>query len=562
MTIKKLIIILSLFPILCINNILNAKDIDLNELQFRKDYRYYEINSETPFTGIAYKYFSNGNVEEKIIVENGKEIEATTWYENQNKKRYFKEINDKTAHIQSWYENKQPRSDEFRIYINDERLSGTSKAWYENGNLKLDYKVNHNNGEILSETHWYSNGQKKIDYNIVDGQTATFGHSSWAEDGSIISENKANIETIYYENGLVKTERTFKKNLLDGKFSSYDENGNLLSEYLYKEGKLNGISKTYFKTKQLKSEYLYKEGKLNGISKTYFKTKQLKSEIEYKNFKPLGIYFEWDENGNKISDFIINESSIVFSIVNKSSKLSYIYSSSQCFNNIEEIISIKLKNNDEILENKDIEIFYYGILPPKRIHEVKKISLYKKFPIDYDYNVFKDQKNRSEIIKNSDLFSNSFSQAETEHIISHKDLREAKISINNNKLNLTFAKKLLEQKQLINTMYVNISFVDYPYQNDNSFLYYTNKLFAYIIGNQNLDFLPNKYLGELKFSWESKIPLVDILKKQHEVCQISKQSLDPEYDSSFGQPGSPEYPLMQDLGTIFPPIVPSLLQLK
>jgi len=524
---KKLLLILSLFPILCINNILNAKDIDLNELQFRKDYRYYEINSETPFTGIAYKYFSNGNVEEKIIVENGKEIEATIWYENKNKKRYFKEINDKTAHIQSWYENKQPRSDEFRIYINDERLNGTSKAWYENGNLKLDYKVNHNNGEILSETHWYSNGQKKIDYNIVDGQWATFGHSSWAKDGSIISENKADIETIYYENSLVKTERTFKNNLLDGKFSSYDENGNLLSEYLYKEGKLN------------------------GISKTYFKTKQLKSEIEYKNFKPLGIYFEWDENGNKISDFIINESSIVFSIVNESSKLSYVYSSSNCLKNIEEIISIKLKNNDEILESKEIELFYKGIVPPKKIHDVNKITLTGKFSVDNNYNVYRDEKYKKYINGNPNLFFHSHSQAETEHIIKHKDLRTAKILINNNELNLSFSKKLLEQKQLINTMYVNISFVDYPYQNDNSFLYYTNKLFAYILGKKNLDFLPDKYLGELKYSWESKIPLFDILKKQHEVCQISKQSLDPEYDSSFGQSGSENQNWLKKPGTAF-----------
>ena len=61
--------------IIIFSNTLNSKDINLDKLQLRKDFKYYEINSETAFTGIAYKYYPDGNLEQEVVIKNGQENE-------------------------------------------------------------------------------------------------------------------------------------------------------------------------------------------------------------------------------------------------------------------------------------------------------------------------------------------------------------------------------------------------------------------------------------------------------------------------------------------------------
>lgn len=96
-------------------------------------------------------------------------------------------------------------------------------------------------------------------------------------------KNRMFIEKTYYENGNIKTEKTFKSKKLNGLSKFYLEDGKVEKEQMYKNGDLNGVSTDYYKNGNLKTKKSYQSGKLNGISSSYLESGKIEKEQTYKN---------------------------------------------------------------------------------------------------------------------------------------------------------------------------------------------------------------------------------------------------------------------------------------
>ncbi len=141
----------------------------------------YEINSETPFTGIVIGKYQNGQKKFEVGYRDGKEEGKTTcWHMNGQKSyeveyRSGKEEGKRTG----WHENGQKAEEvEFR---NGER-DGKVIFWYENGQKKAETEFRDGKLEGKS-TLWYENGQKKSEFEVRDGQEVS--STEWDENGNV-----------------------------------------------------------------------------------------------------------------------------------------------------------------------------------------------------------------------------------------------------------------------------------------------------------------------------------------------------------------------------------------
>ncbi len=78
---------------------------------------------------------------------------------------------------------------------------------------------------------------------------------------AIILNNQFNfIQNVYFINGVIWKQYTYKNDILEGEYKEYYQNGNLKSEYWYSEGKLSGQYKEYYEGGQLMEEGKYING--------------------------------------------------------------------------------------------------------------------------------------------------------------------------------------------------------------------------------------------------------------------------------------------------------------
>lgn len=76
-------------------------------------------------------------------------------------------------------------------------------------------------------------------------------------------------QALYYENGSLQTEGSFKDGKRHGEWKAYYENGNTWSLNSYENGVLQGNYKTWYETGEPRIEGHYKSGKPSGIWKYY-----------------------------------------------------------------------------------------------------------------------------------------------------------------------------------------------------------------------------------------------------------------------------------------------------
>lgn len=96
----------------------------------------------------------------------------------------------------------------------------------------------------------YDNGLKKIEMTLVNGE-------------------KQGTTTFYYASGKVSEVRSYKSNLMHGKWEKFDENAVKTAEAYYANGEKTGEWKVWDKNGQLRYEMHYKQGQKKGIWKKY-----------------------------------------------------------------------------------------------------------------------------------------------------------------------------------------------------------------------------------------------------------------------------------------------------
>ena len=106
--------------------------------------------------------------------------------------------------------------------------------------------------------------------------------------------------TAYYENGKLRGEGFYKKNIMVGEWRYYYSNGNLQSIQRFEDNKL-----TYIDAWDVNSFQVIKNG--TGTMLMYSESGKKMSSITYKNYKPDGTWFVWYENGNLASEMYYNE---------------------------------------------------------------------------------------------------------------------------------------------------------------------------------------------------------------------------------------------------------------
>jgi hypothetical protein len=108
---------------------------------------------------------------------------------------------------------------------------------------------------------------------------------------------------------------SFKNDLPDGEWISYNYKGGLISKINYSEGKLNGLFELFFVNGKVQFSGSFINGKKNGIWK-YFNDKGITIiEGEYEMDKPVNLWTIKDKKGKKIttqydytnSKYILNE---------------------------------------------------------------------------------------------------------------------------------------------------------------------------------------------------------------------------------------------------------------
>ena len=201
---------------------------------------------------------------------------------------------------------------------------------YENGNIKTTYIYSDNN--LIYRTTWNENGNKTSEFEIVNGKTGAGKFWQYYNDGVIKSEetfkdtSDSNFKIIWYKNGAKEFEGNYVNGVLDGKYTEWYENGQKREEgtHHYHNNKRNGLTNKWYDNGQieyqgeyyrgamhgewsfwhnngnLKEQYNYKNGKKDGSFKKWHKNGIKEYEGKYTNGTPVGIFIEWDENGNKL----------------------------------------------------------------------------------------------------------------------------------------------------------------------------------------------------------------------------------------------------------------------
>ena len=150
---KKLYPLLSVLFLICWGC---ESSVDIDTLNQRGD-KYYEINSEKPFSGLVIKNYESGQNKLKGYLKDGERDRIWT----------------------EWYENGQKDSE---ITYKDGKFDGLEIGWYEDG--KKSYECNWKDEELDGLwTEWYKNGQKKSETNYNDGKLIS--KKEWNEDGSV-----------------------------------------------------------------------------------------------------------------------------------------------------------------------------------------------------------------------------------------------------------------------------------------------------------------------------------------------------------------------------------------
>jgi antitoxin component YwqK of YwqJK toxin-antitoxin module len=164
-----------------------------DELQNRKDGKWYWRDTTNLFNGIEVLHHTNGVIKLQLPFTNGLPH----------------------GHRMMWHPNGQNESQ--GDYVDGQR-SGLWETWFANG--KPDKKGMFVNGKATGlQTFWHTNGVKSIEWFYKDG----YPHGEM---------------TRYHENGVKQQHGFYETNRQHGKWIAWDENGGQIREAEFDKGKL------------------------------------------------------------------------------------------------------------------------------------------------------------------------------------------------------------------------------------------------------------------------------------------------------------------------------------
>lgn len=236
-----------------------------------------------------------------------------TYYANDNLKTEWEYKNGKRNGISRlYYKNGNLWVD---AYLKDGKQFGKVRTYYKDGSLQSegDYK----DGEGFGKGY-YENGKLKVETYSKDNKT--IWEKRYDEKGNLIpdwEEKEANAlkeienkypqivqikEKLKRDMEFIKKERETewkKEGGKDGIHRIYYPNGNIMQEWTYKDGKIAGVLKNYSENGNLKSEVNYKNGEANGFLRFYDDNGKLRSESIIQDFEVIDLK-TYDEEGNLI----------------------------------------------------------------------------------------------------------------------------------------------------------------------------------------------------------------------------------------------------------------------
>ena len=162
--------------------------------------------------------------------------------------------------------------------------------------LEKSYK----DGKLVSEKVWWSEGKLKIESSYKDEKKHGL-YREWYENGQLMKEEnykfgkEDGLNRKWHENGQIRCIIKVKVGVVISERYWY-ENGQLLAERNRIDGKIDGLYRGWYENGQLKFEENYKDG-IYGLYSGCYENGQLSLEINKKEGKYDGLYRHWHENG-------------------------------------------------------------------------------------------------------------------------------------------------------------------------------------------------------------------------------------------------------------------------
>jgi antitoxin component YwqK of YwqJK toxin-antitoxin module len=144
-----------------------------------------------------------------------------------------------------------------------------------------------------TDRSWFKNGQLQSE--------AHYAHD--LPEGKVVS---------YYEDGAVATEATYKNGKKEGEDITYFPGGTK-KKYLktYAAGEATGIEKEWYENGTLKMEQQWEKNILNGPYVTYYKNGHKEEEGTYKDGAYDGKRYMYNQQGKKISEAVFRKGNLV-----------------------------------------------------------------------------------------------------------------------------------------------------------------------------------------------------------------------------------------------------------
>ena len=188
MSIHRRITSIGIIALLSVSVLFNCtKEVGSDELLERNGLKY-EVNSDKPYTGLAFDTYKNGQRDFVIAFIDG----------------------EQNGTAKSWYENGQQK---YIIEFIDGERNGTSKVWYENGQQKSEESYKDGN-LVSSPTRWFPDGTY-ADMTDIDGniyETVQIGNQVWMAE---------NLRVTHYRDGTAITNITDEAAWSDSSTEAY-----------------------------------------------------------------------------------------------------------------------------------------------------------------------------------------------------------------------------------------------------------------------------------------------------------------------------------------------------
>ena len=145
-------------------------------------------------------------------------------------------------------------------------------------------------------TEYYKNG-------VLDGQAINYSsYNEYPLTEINYSKGKKNGPSkIFYDNGKLQEDATYKEDLKDGVARWFNRTGKLMAEYHYENGMFEGAQKTFYENDTLQSIATYLHNLYSGPYIEYYRNGRMKISGQYLNNLKEGEWIEFDETGKAIT---------------------------------------------------------------------------------------------------------------------------------------------------------------------------------------------------------------------------------------------------------------------